>query len=181
MQSVVTVLVALLSATKNKVLGRDTSLTDGDVKYPGHMAYANVAGEYFHGCKVKRFWTTRGLNEFFLPGNEGFLTLVGGIIPVAGGVGGFLVVYTKKLSARDQETVERFGREINAKITEENRKFAVEQLEQEERKAAAQIEEKRLANVGRAYEARVKKIKGESIGKERERQMKELDSGKLDE
>lgn len=171
-------LLAVLVAIKNFIFGKDTTLVDGTVKYPGHMNFANVAGEYFHGCKVKRFWTMRALNEFFLPGSEGFLALVADVIPAA--LGSQLVVYTRKLSDRDLETVERYGREINAKIAEENQRFEASQLEQREREAAAQLEEKEMAKIGRAYKKRVGEIKSSSIGKEREKLMKELESGTLD-
>lgn len=171
-------LLAVLVAIKNFVFGRDTTLIDGTIKYPGHMNFANVAGEYFHGCKIKRFWSMRALNEFFLPGNEGFLTLVSDIIPAV--FGSMLVVYTRQLSDRDRETVERYGREINAKIAEENRLWENSQLERKEQEAAAILEEKEMAKIGRAYKKRVGEIKSSTIGKERERLLKEVESGNLD-
>ena len=162
---------------KNIIFGRDTKQMNGDIVLPGHINFANKGGEYFHGSKVKFFRTLRGLNEWALPGNEGASTLVSEITPCNGG---YMIVYTSKLSKRDEDTIERFGREINAKIKEENDKFAAEELVRQEEQRNKEAEEKRLANVGRAYERRVSHIRGLPAGsQERKEASKLLNSGVL--
>lgn len=170
--------LTVVNFIKTLLFGKDTSHLNGDVLFPGHLNFANKGGEYFHGSKAKKFFTLRGLNEWCLPGNDGANALVAEVIPT---LLGYVVIYNRKLTKRDEDTVDRFGREINAKIAEENAKWEAEEQANRDAKMKEEIEEKRLAEIGRKYEARVSKIKSSSIGKERDRQMKELNSGKLDE
>lgn len=171
-------LAVVVAFCKRVIFGRDTSNAMADIIFPGHVNFANKGGEYFHGSKAKFFFTLRGLNEWCMPGNEGENALVAEIAPT---LFGYMLIYNRKLSRKDEDTVERFGREINAKIAQENQEHEAREAADREQRERDMLEEKRLAAIGKKYEERVGKIKGSAIGKERERLMDELNSGKLDE
>lgn len=164
--------------TPKQLLGSFPLLVDGAITYPGHMAFANKGGEYFHGCRVAKFRNVQDLNEFFCPGNAGHLKLVAEIIPAPDGL---IVVFNNKLSAEDMEDIEEFSRNQNQYFSEKREKRRLSKLADEEEKLKAAGEEKRLAEVGRKYEARTKKIREMAPGADRKAAEKKLNSGELDE
>ncbi len=163
--------------TPAKVRGRTVELKDAGIQYPGHMAFATKGGEYFHGCRIAHFKNTKALNEFFLPGNAGHLKLVGDIIPQTDG--SLLCVYTNKLSMDDMEDVDEFNRTQHEFFQAKKTKRLQERQEKEEKKAKEVLEQIRLAEVGKKYEARVGKIRGLPPGPARKREEQALNSGYL--
>jgi hypothetical protein len=187
MKKILSAIITLVTSLYNRVRGYDTPqqllgsfplLVDGAITYPGHMAFANKGGEYFHGCRVAKFRTVQDLNEFFLPGNAGHLKLVAEIIPAPDGL---IVVFNNKLSAEDMEDIEEFSRNQNQYFAEKREKRRLEKLVEEEDKLKAQAEEKSMAEIGRKYVARTKKIKDMAPGADRKAAEKKLNSGELDE
>lgn len=165
--------------TGKRLADKLATLLEADVDYPGHMAFANKGGEYFHGCRVARFRTISDLNHFFEPGSKGHLKLVGEII--AAPDGSFLCVYTAKLTNADLERVERWNREQHAAFAEERKAEEQEQREKEEARLRDEAETKRLAEVGRKYEARTAKLRVMAPGSDRKEAEKRLNAGELDE
>ncbi len=150
------------------------------VNYPGHMAFANKGGEYFHGCRIGHFKDIAALNEFFAPGSVGHLKLVAEILPQNDGT--VLCVYTNKLSHEDMEDVEEFNRNMHSYFEEKREKRKNERLAAEQKREDEAKEAKRLAEVGRKYEARTKHVKTLEPGSlERKRQERDINSGFLDE
>ena len=171
-------LAVVVSFLKQLITGRDTSHLNGDILFPGHVNFANKGGDLFHGSKVKRFFTLRGLNEWCMPGNGGEYALIAEVIP---SLLGYTIIYTRNLSRRDIDTMDRYGREINAKIEAENKVFVIEEQEKQEKKVAEERETKRLAEIGRKVEAQRAKIKELPPGPERKAAEKKLNKGELDE
>lgn len=165
--------------TPKKLRGNLPTLKDGTIEYPGHMAFANKGGEYFHGCRVAHFKDIADLNAFFCPGNAGHLKLVAEIIPQNDG--SVLCVYNNKLSAEDMEEVEEFNREMHAHFSKRKEEREAQKQEEREAKYREEQETKRLAEVGRRYESRVKSIRLLPPGTERKEAEKRLNGGELDE
>lgn len=166
--------------TSKRLADNLVKLNEHDIDYPGHMAFANKGGEYFHGCRVARFRNVSELNHFFEPGAMGHLKLVGEILPMPDS--SLLVVYTQKLSNKEIERTERWSRDRHEYFAEERRKEEAEELERAEEKAKEQAETLRLAEIGRKVEARKAKIRGLAPGSaERKDLEKKLAAGDVDE
>lgn len=163
--------------TPDELNGEFEILKDGTIEYPGHMAFANKGGEYFHGCRVAQFANITDLNKFFLPGKKGHLKLVGELIPAHDG--SIICVYTNKLSRDDLEDVEEFNREMHSFFEKKREDRNEQRRKEQEKELKAAEEQKRLAEVGRKYEARIAKIREMPPGKEQKEAMKELNSGVL--
>ena len=176
MIKLMTAVLTVVAFVKNLIFGKDTSHVNGDILYPGHVNFANKGGDMFHGAKVKYFFTLRGLNEWCLPGAEGANALIAEVLPT---LFGYTIIYTRNLSRKDIDTIDRYGREINAKIAAENQKFEMEEQELRDEEAKVEAEQKRLAAVGAKYEKRIAKIRDMAPGLERKRAEKELNAGEI--
>lgn len=162
-----------------KRLVGDYSLVDGSVDYPGHLAFANKGGEYFHGCRVARFKNAQALNEFCLPGNAGHLSLVAEILPQDDG--SLVVVFTKKLSREDMEDIEEFNRNMHHYFEQKKFERTAAKAQEEEAKQKQEEQDKADLELGRKYRARVAKIRSLPAGSaERKDIERELNSGGVD-
>lgn len=164
--------------TPKKLRGNLVKLTNAGVDYPGHMAFANKGGEYFHGCRVALFKNVRDMNKFFEPGNAGHLKLVGEIIP---GPQGIMVVFNAKLSSSDMEDIDEWNRAQHEYFSKKRAHREQEKLAAEESKLLAEAEDKKFARIGRRYSARVSKIKEMAPGADRNSAEKALNAGELPE
>lgn len=162
--------------TPKKLRGNLVKLTNAGVDYPGHMAFANKGGEYFHGSRVALFKNVRDLNKFFEPGNAGHLKLVGEIIPAPQGI---MVVFTAKLSSSDMEDIDEWNRNQHEYFAAKKAEREEEKRKAEEAKLLAETQERKYAAIGRRYSARVNKIKEMAPGKDRNAEMDRLNAGEL--
>lgn len=163
--------------TPRKLQGEVHILKDGSVEYPGHMAFTTKGGEYFHGCRVARFATVRDLNDFFAPGNQGHLKIVGDFQVQPDG--SLVVIYTNRLSSEDMEDIEEFNREMHQYFADKKAQREAAKASEREAKAEQEAQLQSDAKLGRAYRERIKHIKSNSIGKERTRLLKEVEGGSL--
>lgn len=170
--------LALLKYDKpDQIKGKKVPHGKAGVDYHGHMAFANKGGEYFHGCRVAHFRNVRDLNDFFLPGNEGHLKLVGELIPQHDG--SILAVYTAALTNDDLEDLDEWNRAQHEHFAQKRAQRAAEKEAAQEKVLIEASEQKRLAEIGALYEKRVGEIRGLPPGLERKRQEKQLNSGDL--
>lgn len=164
--------------THDKVRGNLVKLTNAGVDYPGHMAFANKGGEYFHGSRIALFKDVRELNKFFEPGNPGHLKLVGEIIPCPQGI---MIVYTAKLSNEDMEDIDEWNRNQHEYFTGKREERQAEKLKAQEQQLFNEAEDRKFAKIGRRYSKRVGIIKDMTPGPERNAAEQALNSGELPE
>jgi hypothetical protein len=144
------------------------------VEYPGKLNIVTADG-HFSGCCAIYFKSPKEMNAW-AEENETLLMVKTEPDVKLGGMWGF---FTKTLTDREREVLDRYGRALDEKVTEE---LEAELAEEEKRKGEAQKKQEQLmemAGIGQRYAKRVKQIDTYASKATKKAALKELNSGVL--
>jgi len=126
----------------------------------GDISYAQPQGKgEYPGSKCATFWSVYSYNRFFKK-NDSLLVIDSTYIPYFFGLlTRVVVMFTNQLNEDELNDMQEVAREVEFAMAERRKKRAIHKEEQEKTNVANIAEEKRLADVGRKYEARVKHMR----------------------
>lgn len=151
------------------------------VKWPGKLAFADARG-HFPGCKavevqayhpsanVPKVNLAEALNEW-AEKNPGHLVVSLTVDPSGEAA---VLLYTKALSAEDQEDMEMYAETVSEVLAEKKAARAAEMERMRVARQAGRKETLRLAGIGAEYEKRLGVVKAMPDGKAKKAAMKEL-------
>ena len=136
---------------------KDTDTAQNDVNpvpYPGKINWTGEIRGHYSGTKCVQFDRSANkpladqINEFFEANPN---QLVVGLFPI--GDAAVIMFYTATLTPEEIEKINRFGREIRAKMAEEEAKAEEMKQENKIKVEKAVQEQNRLADVGKTCES----------------------------
>ncbi len=116
------------------------------VQKPGHINYRSDVGA-FSGCAAKFFADTDAMNAFFAAHTNLLVTDI-----LLSASNGLVVLYTNQLTEEEMTDFTEFSKEVNLKMEQRKKERRAAAIKQEEAQKAAEVELKRVLEVGRKCE-----------------------------
>lgn len=147
----------------------------------GSTSYAQPQGKgEYPGATCLKFWSIWSYNRYFKK-NSHLLVIDVHYVMFLGIWAMPVVMLTNQLNPQELAEMQEVSREIEFAMAERRQKRQAAEEENKRAEEAFKVEEKRLADVGRRYEARVKHMRAlDPTSQERKNMEKKLNAGDKD-